>query len=216
VKVALISANLGKFEKTLVSVPQNTDNFELNTYLFTDENFPPRDRVMSPRLQAKIPKMFGWQMAPGHDFYVWMDAAAFMSKPNAVIWMLTKLGNHDIAFFVHPHRRRLRQEFEFLRQELPTSNRLKSRYMNELLEEQFEEIDNGEATLCAAGIFAYRANARVRALMKEWWYNTSRYHINDQLSLPHCLTNSDCSVKYIQEDIFNCKYFTFGWRLGRK
>lgn len=215
-RIALLSANLGNFEKTLVSVAQETDGFELSTYLFTDENFPPRNRVMSPRLQAKIPKMFGWQMAPGYDVYIWMDAAAFMSRPNTVKWMLTKLSNHDMAFFVHPHRRRVRQEFEFLRQELPGSNRLKIRYTNELLEEQFEEIDNGEATLIAAGIFAYKNKSVVRGVMKEWWYHTSRYHINDQLSLPYCLSDSGCRIKYIQEDIFNCKYFTFGWRMGRK
>ena len=83
-KVAVISANLGNFEKKLWFKQKNIASATL--IMFTDANFPPR-KSMSPRFQAKIPKCFGWQMLPGYDIYLWMDAQ-FALLIGGVEWMM--------------------------------------------------------------------------------------------------------------------------------
>jgi hypothetical protein len=205
-RIAHVTANLGNFCNPHTVVSQElSGGMELNYYAFNDRNFPPRDKVMSPRLQAKIPKMFGWQLAPGHDVYVWMDANFVMVGRTAVQWLMRQLGDYDIAVFSHPFRNTVKEEADFLREYIPSDFYLENRYRGEFLDEVVELCY--ENLLFAAGVFAYKSNIKVHRMMKDWWYYVSRYHINDQLSLPHVLMNSNCSVKVIDGNIYTNGYF---------
>jgi hypothetical protein len=80
------------------------------------------------------------------------------------------------------------------------------------LEEELIAINAGteeDDSLYAGGIFAYKNIPKIQTAMKDWWYHTSRYHLDDQLSLPYVLRENKCSVNVIDDEYYKCKYFTF-------
>src|ERR1035437_9134074 len=101
-KVAIISANLGSFDKPVEHARQSVP---CDFFHFTDENFPPRFNSMTSRLQARIVKILGWQMVPGYDYYIWVDSSCALSRPDSVNWFLEQCRNVDMAVFKHPHRK---------------------------------------------------------------------------------------------------------------
>ena len=194
--VAVISANLGKFEKRIWFKQKNIDSAKL--VMYTDETFPPRFRSMNPRLQAKIPKCFGWQMEPGHDIYIWMDSA-FALRKGGVEFMLGHLGDKDLAIFAHPHRNIVGDELDVIKRKEP--------YLLERYENEHDGPWDLTSPIYACGIFIYRNLPKVQQMLKEWWYHQTRYHINDQLSFPTVLKESGCTFNVISEHIYNTPYF---------
>lgn len=207
-KVAVITANLGNFEPDVSYIDQS---HPYNFYKFTDENFPPRTKSMTPRLQARIVKMFGWQMIPPHDYYIWVDSSCILSDPNSIKWFLKQCEGVDMAVFKHPERNTIQEEADFLKERLKRPDPyIVSRYKNELVDEQLEEIkkDKGfsDHNLFASTAFVYKNNRKVRNVMFHWWYHTSRYHSIDQLSLPYVLFKQDCRVRIIPENYLKIPY----------
>ena len=194
-KIAAITANLGSFDKEYEAVPQTV---QADFFKFTDKNFPPRSLAMTPRLQARIPKMFGWQMVPGYDAYIWYDSSLAVTSKDMVAWFLTQLGDADIVFLKHPERDTVYKEAAFIKEKVALNHYyLAPRYAGELIDEQLAEV--GDAPLIASTTFMYRNNERVHSLMKEWWYHTSRYHIVDQLGLPYAIAKSGCKINIIND-----------------
>src|SRR3989344_702108 len=106
-KIAIISVNLGGFDKETHHVPQSLAH---DYFMFTDENFPPRFNSLTPRLQAKIPKFFGWQLAPGYDYYVWLDGSFTITHPDTIKWLLQNCEGVDFAVFKHDKRQTIAEE----------------------------------------------------------------------------------------------------------
>ena len=215
-KLAVISANLGNFDPLSPHVPQilsADDTCECIT--LTDQNFPPRFSAMRPRLQARIPKCFAWQIFPDFDYYVWIDASCRLSREDSVVWFLKQCKENycDIAVFLHPDRHTIAEEYSFLKQKLSEKNKyLCSRYEGEFLEEQYSVISNTpylDNKLYASTAFIYRNNKMVREMLKEWWYHISRYHIIDQLAFPFVLEMSNCMVYEIQDNYLKCPYIEY-------
>ena len=210
-RICIITANLGGFDKNHEHIKQS---IPIDFYRFTDDNFPPRYNAMTPRLQARIPKIFGWQMVPGYDYYVWVDSSLALENPNTVKWFLEQLGKADMAFFKHPDRNTLQEECDFVKKKIAERNYyLIPRYENELFDEFLAEIKADEGfvdnLLIANGAFIYRNNPKTHDLMKEWWYHTSRYNINDQLGLPYAIYKSECDIKIIEEHYMRTPYLTY-------
>ena len=67
-KVAILTANLGNFDTQVDPVTQDLPNGveKIAFHRYTDNNFPPITGL-TPRLQYRIPKLFGWQMFPGYN-----------------------------------------------------------------------------------------------------------------------------------------------------
>lgn len=207
-KIAVITANLGNFDPMIEYVPQS---LPYDFYRATDENFPPRIRSMTPRLQARIVKMFGWQMVSPHDYYIWTDASCILSHPDSIKWLVEKCEGVDMAFFKHPERRTIKEEAEFLKERLRMKDPyIVERYENELIDEQLNAIfsDKGFAdqNLFASTAFVYKNNPRVRNVMLHWWHHTSRYHSIDQLSLPYVLFTQRCRVRIIPDNYLKIPY----------
>lgn len=186
--IASVTANMGKFDK-----PSNVD------FVITDKDFPLRDKSMTPRLQARIVKMFMWQFVPDYDYYLWVDSSCHLKDKD---WFLQQLGYNDIAVFAHPHRDTVQEEADYLKHRLKINcPYITPRYENEDIDGQLEEVDP-TAPLYASTAFIYKDSPRVRRAMKEWWYNTSRYHSIDQLSLPWAIKDLDVSV--IEDNYLKC------------
>ena len=209
--VAVVTANLGGFDPIHEYVKQSTD---YDFYRFTDENFPPRSRAMTPRMQARILKCFMWQIVPRYDYYLWVDGSCSLWNEDSVKWFLEQLGDADIALFKHPDRNTIQQEADFLKKCLARGSRyILSRYLGEWIDEQMAEIHDDpfydDDLLLASTAFVYQNVYMVQEMMKEWWYHITRYHIIDQLSLPFVLQHSGCEYNIINEKYGEIPYLTY-------
>lgn len=207
-KIAVITANLGRFDPQIEYVPQN---MPYHFYRYTDENFPPRFNSMTPRLQARIAKMFAWQMMPNYDFYLWVDASCILSDKNSIKWFIEKCKDVDMAVFKHPERNTIAEEANFLRERLKRNDPyIISRYKNEFIDGQMAEINSNKSfsdqNLFASTAFIYKNTPRIRNVMFHWWYHTSRYHSIDQLSLPYVLFTEPCKVRIIPDNYLKIPY----------
>ncbi len=210
-RIAIISANMGNFDPVVEPVAQSV---QVDYYRFTDENFPRRFCAMTPRMQARIPKCFGWQMVPGYDYYLWIDSSLSIINSETVVWFLDKCKDVDAVFFRHPDRNNIREEADFIEKKIQSGNRyLSPRYTNESSREELSEIfsDPGfeDNLLIASGAFIYKLNDKTIAMMKEWWYHISRYHIVDQLGLPYAIYKAGCSINIIEEHYMYNPYIAY-------
>ncbi len=196
-KIAVISANLGGFDLShSENIPQS---IPCDYFMFTDENFPPRWNAMTPRLQAKIPKFFGWQLVPGYDYYLWIDGSATLASPDAVKFFYDHCLGYDIVVLQHPRRPDIRQEHRYTRKGVKQkADYLYERYLNEQFNELYDEIktdkDFVDDSLFLGGMFMYRNTPEIQKMFKEWWYFVSRYAVQDQLSFPYVLKKSGVKV----------------------
>lgn len=215
-KLLICSANLGSFDKPKEHVeqilPEGID--QIDYFRFTDENFPPRTASMTPRLQARIPKMMMWSMKPGYDYYLWVDASCRLSREDSAQWFLEQLGDADIVVFRHNKRITVGEEAQYLkdRLELEKEGRKKPyvlpRYENERIDEQLAVVDPN-AQLFASTAFIMKNDTPARDAMAIWWLNTSLYHSIDQLSLPHAIKTSGAKHNVINVDYLKCKYLEY-------
>lgn len=205
--VAVLTANLGGFDDPVDPVPQVTQ-IPYKFHRFTDENFPPI-MGLTPRLQYRIPKMFGWQMFPSYDYYIWLDGSVSLMQEDSINWLLEQLGNADIAVFKHPWRDTIKEEVDHVEEKLQSGNSyITSRYKNGLHKEQYADIlldtDYFDSKLYASTAFIYRDSEHMRDVLRMWWLHTSRYFTVDQIVFPYILKDSD--VKVIEENPFKGKY----------
>lgn len=215
-KLCIVSANLGSFDKPKEHeeqiLPKGID--EIEVHRFTDQDFPPRFNSMTPRLQARIPKMFSWQMLPGADYYLWVDSSCRLAREDSAKWFMEKLGHADIAVFKHNKRKTVQQEADYLKERLELEKEGKKkpyilpRYENERLDDQMAVVD-GDAELYATTAFIYKNTLQSRDLLTIWWTHTSLYHSIDQLSLPTAIEYSGADVNVIREDYLKCKYLEY-------
>lgn len=213
-KIAIITANLGKFDEQIDPVEQSVP---ADFYRFTDENFPPRYNSMTPRLQARIVKTFGWQMVPEHDMYIWIDGSITLGHVDSVKWLIEQC-TQDFAVFQHPNRKTVKAEAEYLKSRLAMGcDYITPRYANELIDEQLEAIkDIPDTFLFASGMFVYRNNERVHEAMKEWWYHISRFHSIDQLSFPYSIIKAGCDFHVIPDHYGRTPYLSLNKRKDEK
>lgn len=211
-KLAILSANLNSFDKVVKPVeqelPKGVD--QIAYHCFTDNDFPPITGL-TPRLQYRIPKCFGWQMSPGYDYYIWLDGSMSFTKEDSAKWFVDQLGNADFAVFKHPYRSTIQEECDHiedhLNQEKPY---ITSRYKNGLHKEQLADIQLDDSYeddhLYASTAFIYRDSEEVRDAMRMWWLHQSRYYTCDQLAFTYALRG--LAVKVIHENPFKASHLT--------
>lgn len=202
----VVSANLGDFDKPVKHAKQSLD---CDYFTYTDENFPPRHCSMTPRLQARIPKMFAWQMNPDYEYYLWVDSSCRLAHKDSLKWFLEQLGDKDLAVFKHPQRKTVQEEADYLKKRLAKNcPYITPRYENERIDDQMAVVEPN-AQLYASTAFIYKNDTPARDALTIWWTHTSLYHSIDQLSLPIALKNSGCTFNEIDEDYSNCKWLEY-------
>lgn len=213
-RVAILSANLGSFDVTPKDPVEQKHShgweMEVTFHRFTDKDFPPI-AGLSGRFQYRIPKLFGWDMFPGYDYYIWLDSSMSFERPDCVEWFLKQLGDADAAFFRHPWRGTIQQEVDHLETKLNEGNKyLVPRYKNGLHKEVHALIkkdpDFVDNHLYASNVFIYRNNEKAREMLRDWWYFQSRYFTCDQVALPYAIHMSKAKVSKIPENLFKIGY----------
>lgn len=210
-KVALLSANLGKFDNHKDPVKQETKH-EVVFKRFTYEDFP-KIADLPPRFQYRIPKLFGWQMFPGHDVYIWFDGACSLLRPDCVDWYLEQLGDADFAFFKHYERSTIQEEVEFIERKVRRNHPyIVPRYGGGLHREQLTEIqkDKGytDNVLYTSTAFVYRNSEVAQRAMWIWWALQSRYYTCDQVAQPYAMYKAGAKVNMINEHQFKIGYLS--------
>ena len=210
-KILIHTANLGNFDKRIANVEQTMEH---DFFRFTDENFPPRHCSMKPRLQARIPKMSGWQMKPGYDFYVWVDSSCILAKEDSLQWLVDNCMVADFVVFKHPQRNSIQEEADYLKKRLDKKcPYITPRYENELIDEQLSVIKDDKNYVddhfFASTVMVYKNTEKAHNALRDWWYHTSRYHSIDQLSLPYVLWKSGCTVNVIPDNYMETPYLKY-------
>ena len=212
-KIAVLSANLGNFDTTFPNVEQKLPpDVEVTYHTWTDKDFKPIAGY-TPRFQYRIPKMFGWEMMPGFDYYLWMDGAMYMTNPNTISDFLSFINNNEFLIFKHPHRKTVESEVKYIEYKLMYRNMYMSRrYQNGLHRENLTMMqqDKGwiDHRLYASTVFMYRNIPRIHDMMKTWWFLQSRYWSCDQIPLPYALWKHEVSVYPIDMNVFSNKYMS--------
>ncbi len=207
-RIALISANLGEYDyPPREHVPQS---IPYDNHFFTDENFLPRTKAMTPRLQSKIPKCFGWQMVPGYDYYMWIDGNFVFTHKGSLKRFLDYCKDHDIVAFSHPKRKNIWEEWRYVRRGMHQSSFLLSRYENEFLEEQYQVINDDkefeDKMLLNAGVFMYKNTPKVQGALKEWFYHMCRYDIMDQLAFSYVIQKAGLKINIFPDHYHDSEF----------
>lgn len=212
--IAILTANLGNFDTSVDPVVQELPNDvdKVMFHRFTDENFPPITGL-TPRFQYRIPKLFGWQMFPGYDYYLWLDGSVSLKRPDSLKWFFDKCKSFDISLFKHPWRSTIQEEADHISQKLKQRKPyITSRYKNGLHQEQLLEClaDPGfrDVVLYTSTAFMYKNTKKVQNAMKLWWHHQSRYFTCDQIALPYVVWKTGLSVNAIDEDQYHTPYLT--------
>jgi hypothetical protein len=211
-KIAILSANLGGFDISTEHVKQElSPEIELVEHQFTDNDFPPIIGL-TPRLQYRIPKLFGWEMFPGYDYYFWIDGAMSIKNPKTIAWFLEKCQDHDLVLYKHPKRTTIQDESDFIEAKLKDKNQyIMSRYQNGLHAEQVKLAKSDptfiDDKLYASTLFMYKNTEKVQNFMKLWWYYQSRYYTCDQVNLSYVIHKAGISVYGIDGNVFRNEFF---------
>lgn len=209
--ICVLTANLGGFDTPVDPVEQELpEDTHLRFHRFTYENFPPI-ADLPPRFQYRIPKMFGWQLVPGFDVYIWLDGSFSFTRADCVEWFLEQLGDADIALFKHPWRNSMFEEVKHVEDYLEKGDKyITPRYKGGLHKEQLADIYSDETyrddKLFTSTAFIYRNTEPVHDMLRMWWLHTSRYFTVDQIALPYVARN--LRVQIIEENQYKIPYLT--------
>jgi hypothetical protein len=212
-KLAILSANLNNFDTVKPPVDQTLpEGIErIDYHCYTDDDFPPITGL-TPRLQYRIPKLYGWEMFPGYDYYIWLDGGCSLLRPDCVEYYLEQLGDADIAFFKHPTRSNLREEVAHIQEHLDLGKPyITSRYKNGLHQEFLDKIlteGYPDKTLYASTVFIYRNTDKVSNFLEEWWKLQSRYFTCDQVQLSYALWKHNMDVVTFDQPIYKTGFMS--------
>lgn len=207
--IAILQANLGGFDTPQDPVKQNIKTV---FHRWTDKNFPPCVGL-TPRLQYRIPKLFGWELMSGFDYYIWLDGSVTLKRQDSTEYFLNQLGNNDIGFFKHPTRRNIRQEVAHIEEHLQLNKpyitpRYKGGFHKEHLTLIQQDKNFKDDKLYATTMFIYRNNNQVQEFMKDWWYHQSRYFSCDQIPVPYLLWKHNLKVSTFDQPIYKTGYMS--------
>ena len=137
------------------------------------------DNQYRGRRNAKIYKVLPHLMAPGYDYYFWVDAThEVIQHPNIIIEKY--LGNNDIGLFNHTTRNCVYQEAnEIIRLNYDTKSKVNSQI------EYYKNLNYPENNGLYELPVSIRKNThRIQVMNLRWWEHICMYSSRDQISLP--------------------------------
>jgi len=203
-QVLLITAAFGEnIKELIIKSPLSNDDYSFYIAGYNDSNTHSRANSLHPRLKGKIPKMVGWQDAPGFDYYIWVDSTFTILDGFVENIMEFVNEDYDLFLFAHTKRNSIKDELDYINLKLSQGVKyVVERYGGELINEQVALylsdktfIDN---SLFAGGCFMY-SNRLVQNkdynMMTDWLLHNTLYSIQDQLSLPYLLHKHQVNYK---------------------
>jgi SAM-dependent methyltransferase len=214
-KLCIASANLGGIDISARLPPQVLPpGWEMEFKCFVDQDLPPRPLSISPRMQAKYPKMCAFEWFKDADLIAWIDSSFTVTTSGLAAWLIEKLGDGDICLMPHIARNSVSEELAFMTQLMAAGDQyLVSRYAEEPMAEQVSsylaEKHFEDHWLSANGCFVYRNTPALQALMKDWLLECVRWSSQDQLSLPYVMQRHGISPRWLDCGLWNCPHMQF-------
>lgn len=193
-KIAVITSVLGMNDATIkdpiYNVYDDIDYFSFvdrthNTKVWKEIKLPifsSTDSKFENRRNAKLPKILGFYLLPGYDYYIWHDNYQEVKlHPLQIIEQY--MGDNVFAAFKHPVRNCVYDEMQAVLSLCQEHDYLMHQYTNFLTEKNYPR-NSGLYELSA---FMYKNTPEVQSLMLSWWELICKYSSRDQVSFPYVL-----------------------------
>ena len=221
-KICIASANLSAIDVSARLPPQVLPpGWELEFKCFVDQDFPPRPLSISPRMQAKYPKMCAFEWFKDADLIAWLDSSFTVTTSELAAWLIEKLGDGDICLMPHIVRKSVSEELAFMTQLMASGDQyLTSRYAGEPMAQQVSTyLSEGhfeDNWLSANGCFVYRNTPAIQALMKDWLLECVKWSSQDQLSLPYVMQRHGITPRWLDCGLWNCPHLRFSGHVASR
>ena len=234
-RLALVSVDFGGIDN-INAFPQTAG---IDTYFYTDADalFGADPAVLSSWGRVIVPDY------PRHDFgprlrgryfkhqihrlpemepyrwLAWADASLQFRDPSFLLRETERLAalapRQRIALVRHPDRATIREEYEYICQEIQNGNEyLTLRYAKEKMTEQMSFFKsrgwNLEASLWCGTIWIVENNDLIARCWDSWWDQNLRYGMMDQLSLPVLLDSFGLQPHVMDFDLRHNSFFDRG------
>lgn len=165
------------------------------------------EKLDNIRLARKIKIMGHPYIHKNYDISVWMDASCYMNAGvKDFIYRTCQIEKHDMVSFKHSVRDCIYEEGEAclsfgrgnaseIRKQLEKYKKAKYPAHNGLIESPV--------------LVRWHNRKNVKQLMKAWFSEIKKESSRDQLSFNYCLYHHPIDVLLLDENVFNCAYFTF-------
>lgn len=176
-KIALISANIGGFDRVHVHKKQNVE-YE---YLYFDKCELDH---LSNRMQAKYGKMQAHKFVDA-DVFIWIDGSFQIIEDDFIEFLMIQLVYNEIAMPLHPKRPNAYEEMNFLiscldENEKYVSDRYKGIKFEQELDFYMANYFPVNYPLYACGVFARLNNEKVNKFFDAWWQRCLEFSEFDQ------------------------------------
>lgn len=174
--------------------------------------FPRHD--VNQRLRSKYFKMSTHWLHPEFSSYIWVDGSFTIDSDGLRSWLIAQLGTADCAFFKHPERQSILEEFDAVMHAITKGDEyIRIRYGNESMKAQVDSyIDEGfpvgNFPLLYGGLFIRRNLPYVNAAFDHWLIENLKWTIQDQLSLPYILWKHNLTFKVINGSSSTGPYYS--------
>lgn len=203
-KIAVVTASIGGIDKPLPFVEQD---IEITRLYITEQNAFPFHNV-NPRLAAKFYKILTHRFIPNYDIYVWLDASVEVKGSNYISTLVDHLGNSDIVISGHPYRSNMKQEVDFIANEIKNGNQyLKTRYDINAITKEAESYGYLDG-LYSCGLFARKNNVWVNKAFDDWFVKNVQWSYYDQFSFVKIVHDYHLNLEVIQVgNFFNNEFY---------
>lgn len=188
-KIAVITSLSGLNSK--LRDPSNGGFEGVDYYAFVDQlydvqvwrqrpliNFS-KDPLYSARRNAKLPKVLGFMMVPGYDYYIWHDHYCELQTDPKII-VHDHLKENDFAVFKHPRRDCVYEEIHIV-----ALSKFDSVECLNNMHDVFRRCNwPAHGGLYEMTSFMYNNNPTSQAVLLNWWDIIVQSSSRDQLSFP--------------------------------
>lgn len=141
------------------------------------------DPVYGPRRDAKLPKMLGWLLVPGYDYYIWQDSVMEVRADPQRLVSIYLRGNVDMALWRHPERDCVYDEIQAVIDQ-SKDDPAQAQAAGHWLRSQDYPEHNG---LFEMSSFVYPNSRKVQQAMLAWWELVCKLSSRDQITWPYVL-----------------------------
>jgi hypothetical protein len=220
--IAVITANIGKYDKEPTNI-LNLDYYEyFDWYYFTDNiinyNYGWQyinnisdiciDKIHNNNLNMMYAKFYKIQankldILNKYKYIIWLDSSIEINNNNFVIDILNLLQNNKNNFYIFEHyiRNTIREEYEI--------SKTIAKYDNQEMYEQINNYYNKnyiDNKLYEAGFFIYKNTTNISKMLNDWWFEIIKYSYQDQLSLPYVIQKNNIIPYLLNESHFIKNY----------
>ena len=171
-----------------------------------------RDYFNSPRLTAKVFKLFPHLFFPDALESLWVDGN-FEINGNITIFLDEEVSQDKIKFFHHPVRSCLYSEARACRlMKLDNPKTIR----NQISKYKKEGVPKNIGLIHGAVIYRRHNEPVTDNLMEAWWKEITDFSIRDQLSFNYLIWKHKVKLSYFDGDLNSCSYFRWKARAPNK